>query len=286
MFYFTLNDGNKLPALGLGTFPMKKDVLDHAVKHFLSHTEACDSKLLLDSARDYGNEKDLGVSLSQLICKSVVSRERLFVTTKIGNRQQMRCTNSNSLIEDIKSSLRSLQLDYVDLLLMHWPLPDHYVYTWKMMEEVKNLGLARSIGICNFRIRHITKLLETSTIVPAVNQIEVHPLRTAKCDISFCQQQGIQVQAYCPLGLMDERIKNSQTLQKIANNHHKDIAQIILRWNFQNGLASVPKSSSPKRIDSNFSIFDFELSDSEISSIDAMNQDYKFYSESFYCPGY
>lgn len=286
MFCFTLNDGNKLPVLGLGTFPMKKEVLDYSVKYFVSNLRDGDSKLLLDSARDYGNEKDLGASLSQLRSKSIINREQLFITTKIGNVQQMECAGSDKMIESIKLSLSYLQLDYVDMLLMHWPLPDHYINTWKIMEEIKDLGLTKSIGVCNFRVRQMAELLEVATMFPAINQIEVHPLHTAREDIRFCQQQGIQIQAYCPLGLMDERIKNSLLLREIANVHHKDIAQVILRWNFQNGLASIPKSSSLKRIDSNFKIFDFELSDSEMCSIDAMNQNYKFYSESFYCPGY
>ena len=284
---FTLNDGFKMPCIGLGTFPMRKDVLKYAVNHFLTHEKNEGNKLLLDSARDYGNENDLGDCLHSLFTSHIVNREQLFVTTKIGNRQQVDAKMGKvNLVESVKQSLYYLQLDYVDLLLMHWPYPNHYIDTWKAMEEVKKLGLSKSIGVCNFRVRHMEKLLANASIIPAVNQIEVHPLRTATEDVNFCRQKGIQIQAYCPLGLMDKRITESQTLNDIANRHSKSIAQIILRWDFQHGIASVPKSSSPKRIDSNFDIFNFTLTDEEIHAIDSLDQDYKFYTESFYCPGY
>lgn len=283
-----LNDGNQLPAIGLGTFPMRRGVLDYAVSHFLKrNTKKADQKLLLDSARDYGNESDLGDSLSNIMLKDKnVRRENLFVTTKIGNAQQMLYAKGLSIEKDIECSLVNLKLDYVDLLLMHWPFPELYEKTWKLMERVHRSGMAKSIGVCNFQVRHLKRLLDFAELLPAVNQIEVHPLRTGKNDVEFCKLNRIQVQAYCPLGLMDDRIKENKLLKLLSAKYRKSIAQIILRWDYQSGIASVPKSSTADRIGCNFDIFDFRLTESEIAEIDSLNEDYKFYSESFYCPGY
>lgn len=281
-----LNNGNVLPPVGLGTFPMKASTLEYAVQNLAAPKSSLCGYILLDSARDYGNESDLGTCIEKICRGGDVKRKYLFITTKIGNRQQIIYDEGVDIRNDILHSLKSLKIDYLDMLLMHWPLPGYYIKTWKMMEKVLKEGLVKNIGVCNFRERHLKVLLEYADVVPAVNQIEIHPLRTAKKDVAFCRANGIQVQAYCPLGLMDSRIKNSGILNELAIKYGKTVPQIILRWDYQNGIASVPKSSSPERIASNFNIFDFDMSDDDISRIDNMNIDYKFYSESFYCPGY
>lgn len=286
MHDFILNNGNVLPAVGLGTFPMKASTLKYAVQYFVSQKAGLCSYILLDSARDYGNEADLGTCIEQVCLGMDIQRSDIFITTKIGNRQQKIYSEGIDIMYDIDQSLKDLKVEYIDMLLMHWPLPEYYIKTWRMMERVLQEGRVKNIGVCNFRVRHLKKLLEYADIVPAVNQIEIHPLRTAKKDVAFCHENGIQVQAYCPLGLMDNRIKNSNILKELAKKYGKTIPQIILRWDYQNGIASVPKSSSPERIESNYNIFDFNISEDDMSRIDNMNIDYKFYSESFYCPGY
>lgn len=283
---FELNDGNSLPAIGLGTFPMKSGTLNRAVDFFMNNHLNVQGRLLLDSARAYGNEKDLGKSLMRLFKKKVVKRENVFITTKISNGQQIAYNKGKPIEEDIKKSLSDLKLDCIDLLLMHWPYPNLYKNTWRLMENILKTGMVKSIGVCNFQERHLRSLLEDATFIPSVNQIEIHPLRTAKNDVAFCQRHRIQIQAYCPLGLMDNKIRSSAVLKQIAELHTKSIAQIILRWDYQQNIASVPKSSTPERIKSNFDIFNFELTDEEMRLIDSLNEDYKFYSESFYCPGY
>lgn len=281
---FELNNGNFLPAIGLGTFPMKHEIVKKAVAHLVENRKTDRGVVLLDTARDYGNESDLGIVLHDYLGKS--KRENLFITTKIGNSQQMNYAKGGFIEADIECSLQNLRLEYVDMLLMHWPFPELYEKTWKLMEQIYKKGLVKNIGVCNFKIRHLERLLKVADVIPVVNQIELHPLRTAETDVAYCKKNGILVQAYCPLGLMDDSLKNSVILKTLASKYHKDIAQIILRWDFQNGIASVPKSSTLERIDSNFNIFDFCLSETEMEAIHLLNRDYKFYCESFYCPGY
>ncbi len=258
MEYFLLNNGNQLPAIGLGTFPMRRNVLDHAVYHYIKGNNSTKKKLLLDSARDYGNESDLGKSLSVLINQGKIKRENLFITTKIGNRQQMSHEQGIAIAKDIERSLSELN-EYIDLLLMHWPLPGLYEKTWNLMGSIYQSGLAKNIGVCIFSIRHLTRLLRSANIIPAVNQIEIHLLQTADEDIAFCKSRGIQLQAYS-LDLTDDRIRKSSVLNQIANRYNKNAPQIVLRWDFQKGVASIPKSSTPEQIENNFDIFDYELS--------------------------
>lgn len=277
MQHLTLINGVKIPQVGLGTWLMKNKELIKAVNSGISI-----GYVGIDVARDYGNEKDMGDTLFN-VSVTGVSRRDLFITTKIGNMQQR---NKQQELLDIDFSLRSLRIDYIDLLLMHWPYPDYFIKTWKIMEEIYKAGKTRAIGVCNFRERHLKKLFEECEIKPMVNQIEIHPLYTNKSLVKYCQERDIVVEAYCPLGLMDERIKSSKTLKNIAERHGKSIAQVILRWDVQQGLVPIPKSSSPERLRENVSIFDFALSEEEMAQIDSMNIDYKMYVESFYCPGY
>jgi diketogulonate reductase-like aldo/keto reductase len=185
------------------------------------------------------------------------SRDNIFVTTKIENSQMINLREQGTLNFD--ASLRALKLEYVDLLLMHWPYPDYYVDGWKAMEKLYREGKARAIGVCNFKKRHFEKLFPYCEIKPMVNEIEIHPLYTNKETVEYCQERNIMVEAYCPLGLMNPRIKDSEQLKTIADKHRKTVPQIILRWDVEREIIPLPKSSSPDRMRQNIDSFDFKL---------------------------
>lgn len=174
----------------------------------------------------------------------------------------------------------------MDLLLIHWPHPDYFVEVWKALEDGYRAGKLRSIGVSNCRERHLKKLIEAGTICPMVNQFELHPLNTRKELIAYCQQLGIQVEAYSPLLPAVHRKLESPILKSLSLKYNKSIPQIILRWDIQQGVIPIPKSGNPQRLQQNIDIFDFELTDDDMKGIDLINENYKGIVESTYCPGY
>jgi diketogulonate reductase-like aldo/keto reductase len=169
---------------------------------------------------------------------------------------------------------------------MHWPYPDYFIDGWKAMEKLYRAGKAKAIGVCNFKKRHFEKLFPHCEIRPMVNEIEIHPLYTNRETVEYCRERDIVVEAYCPLGLMDSRIKESAKLKSIADKYGKTIPQIILRWDIEREIIPLPKSSSPDRMRENIDVFDFELDGKDMTAIDSLNENYKFHLESFQCPGY
>ncbi len=238
----------------------------------------------IDTARDYGNEPVVGRALCDAMSEIGLERRDVFVTTKIGNGQQ----RTGNILREIDTSLENLRLDYVDLWLMHWPYPGYFENTWRKMEAVYSQGKVRAIGVANYDIRHFEQLLSGEPeIVPMVNQMEYHPLRTAKPLVSYMRDHEIRIQAYAPLCRLVPPLRESVVLKSLAMKYHKSVGQVILRWHIQQGDAMpVFKSYNPDRFRENIDIFDFALSDEEMAAVDALDQDYKYHIESVNCPGY
>lgn len=275
---FVLSNGLVMPQIGLGTYQMDMETLLNVLLIGTSYGYRC-----IDTARDYGNEHLIGRTLKIVQKKNGLKRTDLFLTTKIGNYQQI----AGNIEQQIDISLKNLQTDYIDLWLMHWPYPEYYIETWHKMEDVYRSGKVRSIGVCNYRERHLYALIDSGiTIVPMVMQVEYHPLRTIKPMMSLCDKYGIQVEAYSPLCLMDRRLMESEILKLLSMKYNKTIPQIILRWNIQQGIIPIFKSVTPHRLKENINIYDFSLTSDEMELIFTMNEDYKFHPESINCPGY
>lgn len=267
MKYVRLNTGNMLPLLGFGTFPMKGKILKKAVK--------VGKKIgfrLFDTATAYQNEKDLGKALwGKYSLFKFIKRPHYFITTKLFLDDCRKHTERQALL----TSMEKLGVSYVDLYLMHWADPDCFVDNWKEMEKLYKEGLAKNIGVCNFEIHHLQRLLDECEIVPAVNQVECHPLLTQKPLLQFCQEHGIIVQSYSPFARMDDKLVKNPLLLELADKYKKTVTQIILKWNIQQGRCVIPKSANPERLKENFNIFDFYLSREDLSAIDELNQDYR-----------
>lgn len=235
-----------------------------------------------DTARDYGNESILGKIFFDLFKSGSITREDIFITTKIGNEQQKLL----DMRKQLEISLKSLKTDYIDLWLLHWPLPDYYLKNWKQLCDIYNEGVVRAIGISNVRERHLDLVLNDSSIIPHVVQIEYHPFRTVSSLRNICKCHNIQIEAYSANCVMLPFVKNNEVLNKIANKYGKTVAQIIMRWHFQQGSIPIFSSMNKKHLIDNVNIFDFELNDLEMKKIFSLDCDYKFHPESVNCPGY
>lgn len=251
-----------MPAVGLGTYPMQgKELLLTTMRAArMGYTS-------FDTSNAYGNEYYLGWGL--MLCGR--RRKNLFITTKLSNKQQ----RTGDVRKALQDSLTNLHTDYVDLYLMHWPNPDTYLESWKQMENIYEEGLARAIGVCNFHQHHLETLLAHGKIVPAVNQIERHPLLSQKPLLDYCKQKGIAVTAYSPLARMHDTLIHNPALEAIAKAHGKSVTQIILRWDIQCGIATIPKTANKARLKENISLFDFALSEEEMNIIDGINQNFR-----------
>lgn len=236
----------------------------------------------LDTARDYENEPLLGEIFHHLFQKGLAKRDNLFITTKVGNGQQV----SKNMKAEIETSLMNLKLEYVDLWLLHWPLPSFWLENWSQMVDIYKSGKVRAIGIANVRERHIDAIKKAGLQLPHVVQIEHHPFRTVPAFLSLCKDNNIQVEAYSSNCLMLPFVKTNETLKKIALAHNKSIPQVMTRWHIQHGIVPIFSSFNPDHIQENVEVYDFELSEEEMNQIYALNQDYKYHPESLNCPGY
>jgi diketogulonate reductase-like aldo/keto reductase len=258
----TLHNGVKMPWLGLGVYKAKEgDEVINAVKAALKTGYRS-----IDTAALYQNEEGVGRAIKE----SGVPRDEIFLTTKVWNTDQ----GYDSTLKAFAESRKKLNVDYVDLYLIHWPVKDKFIDTWKALEKLYRDGLVRAIGVSNFQIHHIEELKKHSDILPMVNQVEFHPLLTQKELLQYCKQEGIQLEAWSPL--MRGNHLDHPTLAALAEKYGKTPAQIILRWDLQHGVVTIPKSVREHRIRENADIFDFELSAADMEQIDAMNQDHRF----------
>ncbi|WHY69430.1 aldo/keto reductase [Neobacillus sp. SuZ13] len=251
----TLNDGLTLPVIGLGTYKLKGNDGVNSIQSAMDI-----GYRLIDSAYNYENEGTVG----EAVRRSSVPREELRITSKLPGRYQ----SYNKAVTTIEESLYRAHLDYYDLYLIHWPNPkqDQYVEAWQALIEAKKKGLIRSIGVCNFLPEHIKRLEKETGVKPSVNQIELHPYFNQADLRIWHEEQEIKIESWSPLARANDILQND-TLQMIASHHNKSISQIILRWHYQLGAISIPKSASPTRQLENISIFDFTLNESEMSII-------------------
>lgn len=248
---FKLENGLYIPALGLGTFPMNDDEATRAIRvaRDLGYT-------LFDTSSAYGNERGVG--------KAVGGGD--LVTTKVSNTAQ----REGKVWVGVQKSRVKLRRRRIDLLLLHWPYPGKFAESWKVLEGLYRKGVCRAIGVANFKVHHLEKLMETAEVAPMVDQFERHPMYQERELTEYCRSHGILPEAYTPFARMDERLFSDERLNKVAQRHGKRPTQVILRWNYQHGVVSIPKTSSPERMLENASIFDFELSGEDMALIDSM----------------
>lgn len=257
-----LNTNREMPLIGLGVY---KATGENEVERAICYATKAGYRLI-DTASAYGNEDGVGRGVKQ--CS--VSRDELFITTKIWNNAQ----RLGDIDGAFNRSLERLMTDYVDLYLIHWPVPGCYLQTWDKISTFYHEGRARSIGVSNFEIRHLKELESVSDIVPAVNQIEFHPYLYQKELVEYCQSRGIAVQAYAPLArgaYLDDDV-----MCVLATKYGKTPAQIGLRWILQKGVAIIPKSTQEERIINNAQLFDFEIEEEDMAIIDTLNKNQKY----------
>ena len=254
----TLNDGVKIPQLGFGVFQIPPE---DTVETTLTALET--GYRHIDTAAAYQNEAQVG----QAFRSSGLDRDEVFVTTK--------CFNDDHGFENAKrafsDSLERLELDFVDLYLIHWPVPsqDRYIETWRALIELRDEGLIRSIGVSNFQADHLRHLVEETDVTPSVNQIELHPLLQQAGLRREHADRGIVTEAWSPIA--QGAVLDNPALGEIAEAHDKTVAQVVLRWHLQLGNVVFPKSVTPERIAENFEVFDFHLSDDELAAIEALD---------------
>ncbi len=256
----SLHGGGRMPCIGFGTYCQPpRERVTRAVQH------AVDAGYrLVDTAMSYQNEHFVGAALA----RSGIPRDQLFITTKIW-KDAMRL---HVVRESLEESLESLGLEYIDLLLIHRPLSALNVETWHVMEDLVAEGLAKSIGVSNFTIKHIEALKETSTHVPDVNQVEFHPFFFRKELLQYCTEHGIILEAYSPLAL-GTKLEDARLL-RIAEGHGKQASQVLIRWSLQHGCVPIPRSLSEEHIKENINVFDFSLTSDEMEIMDGWNEDF------------
>ena len=259
MQQITLNNGISMPQLGYGVFKVPEEEVYEAVSEALRAGYRS-----IDTAMIYENEEGVGRALRD----SGIPREEIFLTTKVWNSDH----GYEETLAAFETSLQKLGVDYVDLYLIHWPMPkeDRYVKTWRALEHLYAEGKTRAIGVSNFHIPHLERILAEGSIVPAVNQIELHPFLSQEAIRDFCRKHGIVVEAWSPL-MKGRDALTHPVIVDIADRHQKTPAQVVLRWHLQHDIVAIPKSVTPSRIRENLDVFDFSLSDADMQAIDQLN---------------
>jgi len=252
-----LSNGVRMPWLGLGVFMVEDGPsVVNTVKY------ALDSKYRsIDTAAIYGNENGVGQAIQEID----IPREEIFITSKVWNDEQ----RNDNVRQAFEQSLERLNLEYIDLYLVHWPVPGKYISTWKILEQLYKEKRVRAIGVSNFLQSHLLELLKTAEIVPMVNQIEFHPFLAQPDLLEMCRENNIQLEAWSPL--MKGKCFTDPVIEELAEKHQRTPAQIVLRWDLQHEVITIPKSSRPERIKENANIFDFELSAMDMKKIDDLD---------------
>lgn len=261
MDYQELNNGIKIPVVGLGVFRIEdeKEAYDSVRKAIdLGYRH-------IDTAMIYENEEPVG----RAIRESGVNREDIFVTTKLWN-DDIKQDNAQGALN---TSLKKLGLDYIDLYLVHWPIKDKYVSVWEEMEKIVATDKVRAVGVSNYQEKHLQEILDLRSLVPAVNQIELHPYLSQENLVNFCTQHNIKIESWSPLCANKNNLLDEQILKDLGEKYSKTPAQIVLRWNVERGLIVIPKSSNPGRQEENLNIFDFKLTAEDVEKINSLNKD-------------
>lgn len=256
--YTNLNDGLKIPTVGFGTWKISDAEAPALIEEALVAGYRS-----IDTAANYGNESGVGQGIAQ----SDISRGEVFLTTKVWHTDQ----GYDATLRAMETSLKKLKTDYVDLYLIHWPMPslDKYMATWKALNRLRTEGIARSIGVCNFHIEYLERLINETGVVPVLNQIELHPYFQQKELRDFHAKHNIATEAWSPLAR--GKLFEDKVIVELSKKHNKTPAQIVLRWHFENGIIAIPKSGSTKRILENLDIFNFNLTAEDLALIGTMD---------------
>ena len=254
-----LNDGNRIPVIGLGTWPMRDDAPE-AVRTALDA-----GYRLIDTAAKYENEAEVGRGIAD----AGLPREELVVTTKVRGSDH----GYESTLRAAEASRRALGLEYLDLYLIHWPLPrlEKYLDTWRALIKLRDDGVVRSIGVSNFSAAHLDRVVEETGVVPAVNQVELHPYFSQSDLRAVHAERGIVTQSWSPLGRKSDLLTDA-AVDEIARRHGVENTQVVLRWHVQLGAVAIPKSSDAQRQRSNLDVFGFELSEDEMAQVSALDR--------------
>lgn len=258
-----LHNGVNMPWLGIGVFQVEEgSELIQAVKSAIAHGYRS-----IDTAAIYQNETGVGQAIKEALQDNNLSREELFVTSKVWTADM----GYEETIAAYEASLAKLGLEYLDLYLIHWPVKGKYKETWRALETLYKEGRVKAIGVSNFQIHHLEDVMKDAEIKPMVTQVELHPYLSQQALLSFCQEQGIQLEAWSPL--MQGQLLDQPVLKQIAAKHGKSVAQVIIRWDLQRGIITIPKSTKEHRIIENVDVFDFQLTEEDMKLINALNQD-------------
>lgn len=261
----TLNNGVQMPWLGLGTYLVEEGPeLLNAVKFAIKHGYRS-----IDTAAVYQNEEGVGEAIREAMKETGISRKELFITSKVWNTD----LGYEETLAAYETSLKKLGLEYLDLYLIHWAVVDKYKDAWRAMETLYTEGKVKAIGVCNFQVHHLEDLMKDAEIKPVINQVEYHP-RLSQSEVkAFCEKNDIQFEAWSPL--MQAKLLDNPLLNDLAAKYNKTVSQVILRWDLQNGVVTIPKSTKEHRIVENADIFDFELSNEDMELINGLNQDFR-----------
>ncbi|MCI2088599.1 MAG: aldo/keto reductase [Prevotella sp.] len=289
--------GIEIPHIGLGTFPFEGRVMADVVETALKI-----GYRLFDTADDYRGEPGLGIVVKELPSLGL-KREDIFLQTKISDNNAhedeplkgiyfnphsnfMKRHSADEIVrEKVENSLRCMNTEYLDSLLIHYPFPDYIVPIWKTMIKLKEEGIVRHIGVSNFHIRHIETLIKETEVCPEYDEVYVSPIGIKKELVDYCHKHDCLVMTYSPLMDVAHHKIPIDNMQPIMNKYNKTLAEIVLRWNIERGCLPLPKSKNPKRLQENFDIFDFSLTQEEVDIISALNYDNQYLVESKICPG-